>query len=277
MPGLSVVQYRSRKSTDWEVMLRYLGLSAIVGVLLSDPCWAGLVLTGTSYTENFNNSASGLPANWTVRTGATATSLGTSVALGSGSWVTQTGQFFSSASVTGLAEGTSSAVQAAASDRALSVRQTGTFGDPGAAFVLELSDTTGFKDFSVALNAELQSNQGRTTTWQVDYGVGASPTSFTSIGNLNLGTVFGETSNSLSFGSALDNVSSPVWIRIATLSAATGSNNRDTFGIDDFNLSFSVTAVPEPSSIAMLGLPACFSGVGVGRSWVRRRRTGASR
>jgi trimeric autotransporter adhesin len=237
-------------------MLRHGVCILVFGVGLIGQCSAGLVLTGTSHTENFNG---GLPANWSVRTGATASVLGTPVALGIGTWGLQTGQFFSSASVTGLAENTTTAAQGIAVDRALSIRQTGTFGDPGAAFVLEIENTTGFENFSLSLNAELQSNQPRTTTWQVDYGSGANPNVFTSIGNLNLGTTFGETANKLSFGNLLDNIAGPVWIRVATLTTASGTGVRDTFGIDDFNLNYSITAVPEPSSIALASLAGSFA------------------
>jgi hypothetical protein len=246
-------------------MLRSAMLGVLVACFSAANCWAGLILTGTVYSEDFNG---GLPSNWTVRTGATATVLGTSVALGSGTWGTATGQFFSSASAKLLLSNTSAVTQNAATDRALSVRQTGGFGDPGAAFVLEIENTNGFNSFSMSLNAELQSDQERTTTWRIDYGFGASPALFTSIGNVNLGTTFGVTANALSFGSALDNRAGPVWIRIATLSNSSGQNSRDTFAIDDISLNYSITAVPEPSSMALLGLAGC---VGLAASYGRRK------
>ncbi len=230
---------------------------------------AGLILTGTSYEQNFDSVV--LPDNWTVRTGASETVLGNTQVLNvdSPTWASGTARFFSSASVTGRTSGTSTTDQNAATDRALSVRQGSAFGDPGAAFVLEIENTLGFQDFSVSLNAEMQDVEDRTTTWRVDFGTGTSPSTFTSIGNIDLGTEFGETSNLLSFGTQLDNLSGPVWIRVVTVTAAAGSGFRDTFGIDDFRLDFSITAVPEPSSMLLLGL-AGFS-VGVGRRWRRKK------
>ena len=248
-------------------MVRVLVMSAVVVASFGATSNAGLILTGTSYEQNFNSLV--LPDNWTVRTGASATALGSVQSLSATrTWGNTGGRFFSSASVTGQVSNADSATQDAAADRALSVRQTGAF-DPGAAFVLELENTMGFESFSVGFNAEMQSVQPRTTTWRVDFGTGASPSAFTSIGTVSLGTEFGETANTFSFGSQLDNLSGPVWIRIATVTESTGSDARDTFGIDDFQLSYSVTAVPEPSSLLLLGLAGV--SVGVGRRWRRKK------
>jgi hypothetical protein len=62
--------------------------------------------------------------------------------------------------------------------------------------------------------------------------------------------------------SGIDNQSGAVWLRIVALAPTIGSDNRDTFGIDNFSLSYS--AVPEPSTFiagALLALPFGVQGV----------------
>ncbi|HEY2412171.1 MAG TPA: hypothetical protein VGI40_08015 [Pirellulaceae bacterium] len=62
----------------------------------------------------------------------------------------------------------------------------------------------------------------------------------------DLGT-FGETANSYSLPAAVNDQPLNLWIRVATLSLASGINTWDTFSIDDFKLAY-VTAVPEASA-----------------------------
>jgi hypothetical protein len=101
---------------------------------------AQVTLTGTNYTQNFNSISNGLPPGWSVRTNATATSLGTPTSFNTNavSWGTQTGQFGNAAGITdnslASALGTeSSTLQGEFTNRCLAVRQTAAFGDPGAA------------------------------------------------------------------------------------------------------------------------------------------------
>src|SRR5262245_9511282 len=61
------------------------------------------VLTGTNYSENFDGIGSGLPPGWSVRTGASTTSLGTSATFSTAAaaWKSATaGTFANFASVT---------------------------------------------------------------------------------------------------------------------------------------------------------------------------------
>ena len=52
------------------------------------------------------------------------------------------------------------------------------------------------------------------------------------------GAAFTNTNVTLDFGTALDNSSQPVWIRIVTLTATNGSGTRPTTGIDDLVLNY---------------------------------------
>ena len=55
----------------------FLNILAVLTVTL--PATGQVVLSGTNYTQTFDRLGVGLPAGWSVRTNATATSLGTAV------------------------------------------------------------------------------------------------------------------------------------------------------------------------------------------------------
>ncbi len=221
-------------------------IAALVLIAAQPTVQSALILTGTSYDQNFDSLVGGLPSDWTVRTGATASALGTTATFAGAavSWADSAGAFKNVASATGLASSAATATQAASADRALGIRQASAFGDPGAAFTLELANTTGFSSFNLSLDLEMLSVQTRSTAWSVQYGIGATPTSFSTVFTYSDPGVFGTTPTGLlNLGAALDNISSSVWIRIIALSASTGSGSRDTLGIDSFHLGWSAAAV----------------------------------
>lgn len=225
-----------------------------------------IVLSGTSLVEDFNNVESGLPSWVTVRTGANASSLGAVATFNSAkaTWGDGAGAFknYSSSSIVGTS---TTAQQNASTDRAIGVRQSGTFGDPGASFVFQIASTSGFKDFVWSIDAGVLSEQTRTTTWTFDWAQGATPTSFNSLGTISPES-FGLTNSSFNLSSAVDNSSENLWLRVSAFTNSTGSGSRDSFGLDNFSLAY--TAVPEPSSLALLGI------VGAGGFAVRRMRRG---
>ncbi|HMP82917.1 MAG TPA: immunoglobulin domain-containing protein [Verrucomicrobiota bacterium] len=242
----------------------YLAVAALACAIVVNSLHAQpLVLTGTSYSQDFDEVGIALPDGWTVRTGASASDLGSVASFSSAhkNWTTTTGSFANYASVvsndsTNFLGNESFETQTNALDRAAGVRQTGAFGDPGAAFVLRIQDTLGFGGFEVSLDFQNLSPQGRTTVWTLDYGIGNTPTSFTPLGTYtNWGTntifgVFGRTNQTFSFGTALNNQPENVWIRIAALSPTTGTQSRGTFAIDNFSLSWSnVSITTEPPQI----------------------------
>ena len=225
---------------------------------------------GTSpYTENFNALGSGLPAGFSVYTNASASILGTAptaaqLILTPGTttaWAATGGGFKNFASATGLNSSATTATQTAAPNRALGVRQTGSFGDgistatpptgAGPAFVFQVANTTGKSDFSLSFKLQsLDSTVTRVATWQVDYAAGATPNSFTTAGTTTATTGNGAYSNStvtVNFGTALDNQSGPVYIRIIAPSSTTGSGNRPSSAIDDFSLSWNVPTATTPN------------------------------
>ena len=244
----------------------------IIVLLLSWNVGKGqLTLSGTSYSQNFDGIATtGLPTGWSVRTGASSSALGTIQALNttSTSWANTTGQFQNSAAAELPATSADASVtQGTRTDRVIAVRQVSAFGDGSAAFVLQIANTTGFNTFSLSFKLmQLDpGTAGRTATWNVDYGFGASPTSFANIATnpVTLTTTtgtWGSTSVSVNFGTALDDNSGPVWIRVVTKSATTGSSNRPVTAIDDYNLTWtSCTAPSNPTGTISGTTPACAS------------------
>jgi hypothetical protein len=210
-------------------------------------------LSTNPYIESFDGLATnGLPAGFNLYTGATATSLGTSPSttiLTPGTttaWSSTGGGFKNYASATGLTATTPTATQTAATNRALGVRQTGSFGDGtsstgiGPAFAFQIDNTTGKTDFELSFKLQsLDNTVGRTATWRVEYGIGATPSAFTQVGTTSTtGSVFSNTTITASFGGALDNQGGPVWIRIIAPAVTTGSGNRPSSAIDDFSLAW---------------------------------------
>jgi hypothetical protein len=238
-------------------------------LLLGLASWLSLAATaaqaqanlGTSpYVETFDNLANGLPTGFSVYTGATATSLGTpptaaQLILTPGTttaWTNTTGGFKNFASADALPAGATTAQQTAATDRALGVRQTGSFGDatpPGAAFVFQAANTTGKTDFTLTFKLQsLDATVTREATWQVDYGTGSTPSTFTKVGSVATTgkSTFANNTVTVSFGTALDDQAGPVYIRIATLANTTGSGNRPSSAIDDFQLSWNTPNASTP-------------------------------
>lgn len=223
-------------------------------------------LSGSSYTQNFNNLGNGLPPGWSVYTNAGSTSAGNDVSSTNYTsspqvWTSTTGGFKNEASANNVPSSqyhtyyNDSTTQALFSDRALAVRQvspaSATFpnSDPGAAFVFKIANPSGLSNFQLQFKLQsLDSTATRTTTWTVDYGIGSTPSVFlqgASIGGtVTTGNgVYSNNNITVNFGSALNNQTSTIWIRIITVTATSGSNFRATTGIDDYNLTWSGTAI----------------------------------
>lgn len=230
-------------------------------VCFSLSAMAQVTLTGTSYTQNFNGIGGGLPTGWRLYAASTSTGLGDLKSLASsattgifrdtacGANNVTSGGYKNYASANVCTEGTPCATQQAATDRALGVRQVSKTNatnpnlDSGAAFVLVLANTTGLTNFNMSFKLQsLDTSCPRTTKWLVDYAIG-TPTSFTAATTVPASLVtgnnlFSNTNVTVNFGTALDNKSSNVYIRIVTLEVSTGSGNRASTAIDDVNLTW---------------------------------------
>lgn len=220
---------------------------------------AQLWLNGTSYTQNFNGLSKTdkvLPAGWSISFNPSATSVGQDVVgtkydPSGRSWKSVNNGFRNVASANGNAYfatiGNDSTAQAIQPDRALGVRQISSVGDTTTAFILKIGTTTGLTGFNMNFKLQsLDSTSPRTTTWRVDYGVGANPTSFTAAtatGTLTTGgNKYSNNAVAVNFGTGLDNNPGPVWVRIVTLTPTTGMGNRATTAIDDVNLTWTGNA-----------------------------------
>ncbi|HYD85202.1 MAG TPA: hypothetical protein VEA63_14150, partial [Opitutus sp.] len=108
-----------------------------IGFTIRAPLSAQVALSAGTTTENFDNLAGGLPAGWSIHTGATVATLGSAATLNpaTATWANTSGAWknVAAADNAGFTGAENDATQATASDRALGIRQTGGFGDPGAA------------------------------------------------------------------------------------------------------------------------------------------------
>jgi len=233
---------------------------------------AQLYCTGTSYSQNFDAISSALPSGWACYYGATSSALGSQYAWSGsahfGAWYDTVNcaadvfghGFKNSASYTGAVDTENCTLQQASTNRCLAVRQASNTTypgyDPGPSFVLHLANTHGMTNVNLNFNLmSLDIMSPRVTAWTVDYGTGANPTAFTPVTTTPAalttgGSTFASTPVTVSFGSALNNLSTDVWIRISTLAATTGSGNRTTSGIDDFNLTWTGTATTGVAEVA---------------------------
>jgi len=248
---------------------RFLSLGMASSLLLATLGAQAQATLGTSpYVENFNGLAGGLPTGFSVYTNASATSLGTAptaaqLILTPGTttaWMATGGGFKNYASATGLNSSATVAAQTAATNRALGVRQTGSFGDgtstttpptgAGPAFVFQAANTTGKTDFALSFKLQsLDSTITRTATWQVDYGLGTAPTSFTTVGSSATtgNSMFSNNTITVNFSAALDNQTGPVTIRIVAPANTTGGGSRPSSAIDDFSLSWNTPTASTPT------------------------------
>jgi hypothetical protein len=230
-------------------------LLCVFSVFLFHDGFSQVDVSSGTYSESFDAVGTGLPNGWTVRTGATASVLGTAqqtFATAANTWSNTTGGFKNLASADGLTSSSSATVQNGSTDRVVALRPTGSIGDPGGAFVLQLANTTGLSNIQIGFKIQsLDITSARTMNWIVDYGIGATPTAFTQISSGTYSTGGSSFSNNtITITNAIPaGNASNIWIRIVALTTSTGSGNRPTVGIDDFTLTAS-TNIPNLSASA---------------------------
>lgn len=238
-------------------MIRIISSTASLILLASSATNAATVaITPGTYTQNFDSLGSvsgGEPVTgWLLRNGATATTLGTAGSLISGMkpWA-ETGGGFKNLSSNNIDLGGDTTAQNSNSNRALGMRQVSIQGNPGMSVNFNFS-STGVQLDTISFDLLMLNIAGKSTTFEIQYGLGTTPTSFVSLGSWADPGVLGATNFTFDrsdFGTALDG-KSQVWLRIAALQAATGTGTvYDAVAIDNFSISAS--AVPEPTSILL--------------------------
>lgn len=256
-----------------KITLRFTAL--IFGsALFLQTCPAQLALTGTNYLQDFNSLAGGLPAGWTVRTNATATSLGTSmdIPVATKTWGDTPGEFRNCAATlsnagTNFLGGESATIQNNCTNRALAVRQTASFGDPGAAFVLQIANTLNLTNLAFTADLDLLKTNAHSTDWKLEYAVGDSPAVFTTLDTFHDPGAFGAITRTCALGKDTANQPANVWIRVVALVASSGTNgSRETFGVDNFSLTWTVLPTNPPVITSLVvgsdGARVNFSGDG---------------
>jgi hypothetical protein len=250
----------------------------LTAVSLSATSGLAQVAISSNYTQNFGSLGDGLPVGWGVYTNVSDSSLGLAGALATtnpanttNTWANTAGAFKNLAASTGLTNLATAAEQQASTDRSLGLRSSGTFGDTaGNRVSLNFNfSTLGFEVTSLSFDAMLLRVETRQQIWDVQFGLGATPTSWTTLGSWTAGTnavdwgatTLAYTTND--FGSNFDDQAS-IWFRFTSLTNTTGSGSRPVVGIDNFSLE----VVPEPSTYALLAL----SGLALAGYAARRRR-----
>jgi hypothetical protein len=204
--------------------------------------------TVSPFIIDFNSISSGLPQGVYLSTNSSATALGSAMDLitSKAAWNVTSAGFRNFASATTLTSASTVSEQDASANRALGVRQTSTVdigGDPGAAFIFQLANTTGKNNLKLDFQLQsLDAGSARVTTWAVDYGIGDIPSSFSSIvatGNVTTGgSSWSNQAVSVNFPAVLNNQSQKIWIRIVALTPTTGTGNRASSAIDDVKFSW---------------------------------------
>ena len=212
-------------------------------LLLTVTAQAQTSLAVGTYTETFSSIGSGLPTGWSVFTSASVSSNGTAAALTNAAtaWSgTALGTDFRNIASDDIATSSNSATQSSDLNRALGWRPVGsnsTEVTPGrtGAVVFTLNNTTGFAITTLSVRLFTTNDVSSNQTYQFEYRVGNAG-NFNQIGSTyTTGTPFGSTTISANSAvlTALTNQSSTVFIRVRG-TAASGSTNLDTLGIDDF-------------------------------------------
>lgn len=232
-------------------------------------------LTGISYTQNFNTLASGLPTGWSVRTSTTSGTLGNSASFTAATttWAASTALTdFRNVASDNLAFGSAAATQSADTNRALGWRPLAAATDArSGAIMLTIADTTGFRDFSLHVHVFTGNDSAASSqTYLLEFRVGNSG-NFTPLATYLTPTTGATGFNAQTFTadavmlSALNNQPDVVYFRLR--GTATTGTSLDSIALDDFSLSYSPVAVPEPSACA-----AVLGGMTLVGIMLRRRR-----
>jgi hypothetical protein len=225
-------------------------------------------LTGISYTQNFNNLASGLPIGWSVQTSATLNTLGNSGSFTNAAttWAAGTALTdFRNVASDNIAFGSTSVTQAADPNRAVGWRPLAAATDArSGSIMLAIANTVGFENFSASVHVFTGNDSATSSQAYVwEFRVGGAG-NFTPLATYLTPTTGATGFNAQTFTAdavtlaALNNQPDIVYFRLR--GAATAGTSLDSIALDDFSLGYSAVAVPEPSTyVVALGAMALLS------------------
>lgn len=230
-------------------------------------------LTGISYTQNFNNVGSGLPAGWSVHTTTTASTLGNlgNFTTAATTWAAGTALTdFRNVASDNLAFGAASGTQASDLNRAIGWRPLAAATDArSGSIMLTIADTAGFQDFALSVRVFTGNDSATSSqTYLLEFRVGNTGT-FTPIATYLTPTTGATGFNAQTFTanssvlSMLNNQPDTVYLRLRGI--ATSGTSLDSIAMDDFSLTYSAVAVPEPATFASMLGAAALLGVAIHR------------
>jgi hypothetical protein len=232
------------------------------------------VAVTSSYTENFDNLGTELPAGWEVWTASGATENGTAFTWSTGN-VANNAVASAATHFRNLpgASQTWSSTLASGTDRALGWRAGNTDSRDGS-ITFTWTNTTSWTFSALSFDLFTPNSTGTVATFNLEYQIGATGTfsqlagkSYTTIPIPTGGAELAVSSISLTaFDLAdLNDQSGLVTLRLNN-TASTGSTFQ-TVALDNFSYTASTTAIPEPTSYGVLGGAAVLA-----LALVRRRR-----
>ncbi len=217
----------------------------------------------SSYSQNFDTLGTALPGGWGVWTSSTTTGNGTTFA-----WTTTQIANNAAAAATSYFRNLPGASQtwtsslSSGTDRALGWR-AGTAGSRDGSVSFTLSDTAGYNLSSLSFQLFTPNSSGTASTFQLQYQLGTSGT-FTQLASVSytndtaqnplVVTTITLTGAQLT---ALNNQSNQVTLRWDN--TATSGTSLQSLALDNF--SYTATAIPEPSTYALILSAVALAGV----------------
>lgn len=118
-------------------------LNIILGAQIMTAQVETILPAGVTYTETFDELSNHLPNGWRIVADATDSSVGTALIFDTTpiGWNNTSGSFKNFAGTDGLSASSSITQQNNSTNRALGIRQTNSFAEPGGAFCWQIANT----------------------------------------------------------------------------------------------------------------------------------------
>lgn len=244
-------------------------VSAVSG-LFSQATFAGLVLQGlpkSEYFENFNGIGSALPIGWTIGGTTAQNPMGNQAsyktvktAWGAGTAI------FNAASNQSLTASAHTNVQDSESNRVVGIAQQTSGALLLPTYRLEIANVTGLTGFSLDFDFHVLKSGSRDFEWEVRWNTDSNFqnktwTNFQVVHTFKSGTAFnqGRAFQNISLGTSFADAAKAgekkyIQIVATKMLSGSGTASAPVIAIDNFRLRFSPVAVPEPTTLILVGL-----------------------